>query len=101
MDTTEPFDGKYYFDGMSVDKEELLMWLILDEFMKTFSRITDILAVASMIPSLSVITVSGKLGAKMTSLDTSPLSILRRKLICAKFKNRRRTITYGSLMRDR
>ncbi|MBN6032970.1 hypothetical protein NB724_002024 [Pantoea ananatis] len=32
MDTTEQLSGKYYFDGMSVDKEELLMWLILDEF---------------------------------------------------------------------
>lgn len=101
MDTTEELDGKYYFDGMSVDKEELLLWLILDEFKKTFSGITDILAVASMLASLPVISVPGKLDAKMTSKDTSPLSIISRKLIRAKFKNRRRSITYGSLMRGR
>jgi len=35
MDTIEKLDGKYYFDGMGVDKEELLMWLILDELTKT------------------------------------------------------------------
>ncbi len=29
MDTTEQRNGKYFFDGMSVDKEELLHWLII------------------------------------------------------------------------
>lgn len=29
MDTTEQRNGKYFFDGMSVDKEELLQWLII------------------------------------------------------------------------
>ncbi len=34
MDTTDQLSGKYFFDGMNVDKEELLYWLILDEFRK-------------------------------------------------------------------
>ena len=48
---------------MNVDKEELLYWLIPDEFRKQFSDAIDILAVASMLVSLPVIPVSGKLGA--------------------------------------
>jgi hypothetical protein len=35
MDTTEQINGRYFFDGMSVDGDELLFWLILDEFKKT------------------------------------------------------------------
>lgn len=63
MDTTEQLNGTYFFDGMSVDKEELLYWLLLDEFKKQFSDVIDLLAIASMLVSLPVIPVSGKLGA--------------------------------------
>ncbi|ORM84292.1 hypothetical protein HA42_04715 [Pantoea deleyi] len=99
MDTTEQLGGKYFFDGMSVDKEELLMWLILDEFTKTFSGITDILAVASMLASLPFIPVSGKLDARTATTGTSPLSMITRKLIKKRFANRRRTLTIGSMIR--
>lgn len=64
MDTTEQLNGRYFFDGMSVDKEELLYWLILDEFKKQFSGVTDLLAVASLLTSFPVIPVSGKLGGE-------------------------------------
>lgn len=101
MDTTEQLGGKYYFDGMSVDKEELLMWLILDEFMKTFSGITDVLAVASMISSLPFISVPGKLDAKKTTKGTSVLSLVTRKLIRQRFSKRRRTLTLGSMVRGK
>ena len=47
---------------MNVDKEELLYWLIWMSS-KQFSDAIDILAVASMLVSLPVIPVSGKLGA--------------------------------------
>lgn len=63
MDTTEQLNGTYFFDGMSVDKEELLYWLLLDEFKKQFSDVIDLLAIASMLVSSPVIPVSGKLGA--------------------------------------
>lgn len=32
MDTVEQLNRKYFFDGISVDKDELLYWLIFDEF---------------------------------------------------------------------
>ena len=72
MDTTDQLSGKYFFDGMNVDKEELLYWLILDEFRKQFSDAIDILAVASMLVSLPFIPVSGKLGAGTATKGTSP-----------------------------
>lgn len=62
MDTVEELGGKYFFNGMSLDKEELLLWLILDEFQKQFSGMIDLLAIASMLVSLPVISVSGKIG---------------------------------------
>lgn len=101
MDTTEQLGGKYYFDGMSVDKEELLLWLILDEFMKTFSGITDVLAVASMISSLPFISVPGKLDADKATKGTSVLSLVTRKLIRQRFSKRRRTLTLGSMVRGK
>lgn len=63
MDTTEQLNGTYFFDGMSVDKEVLLYWLLLDKFKKQFSDVIDLLAIASMLVRLPVIPVSGKLGA--------------------------------------
>ncbi|MDJ0039703.1 STM2901 family protein [Pantoea allii] len=101
MDSPEQLGGKYYFDGMSVDKEELLMWLILDEFTKTFSNITDLLAVASMLASLPFIPVSEKLDAKTSTTGTRPLSISMRKLIRKRFAKKRRTLTIGSMIRGR
>lgn len=99
MDTTEQLNGKYFFDGMSVDKEELLYWLILDEFRKQFSDAIDILAVASMLVSLPVIPVSGKLGVGMATKGTSPLSLVSRTLIRQRFKKGRRTITWAKMLR--
>lgn len=99
MDTTEQLNEKYFFDGMSVDKEELLYWLILDEFRKQFSDAIDILAVASMLVSLPVIPVSGKLGAGMATRGTSPLSLASRTLIRQRFKKGRRTITWAKMLR--
>ncbi|URQ59391.1 hypothetical protein LQ939_11225 [Pantoea alhagi] len=99
MDTTEQLSGKYFFDGMSVDKEELLYWLILDEFRKQFSDAIDILAVASMLVSLPVIPVSGKLGAGMATKGTSPLSLASRTLIKQRFKKGKRTITWAKMLR--
>nr|WP_262747981.1 hypothetical protein [Enterobacter sichuanensis] len=81
MDTTEQLNGTYFFDGMSVDKEELLYWLLLDEFKKQFSDVIDLLAIASMLVSLPVIPVSGKLGAGAATRGTSPLSLGLRTLI--------------------
>ncbi|EOC1350332.1 STM2901 family protein [Cronobacter dublinensis] len=98
MDTTEQRNGKYFFDGMSVDKEELLHWLILDEFKKQFSDV-DLLAIASMLVSLPVIPVRGKLGADMATKGTSPLSLALRSVIRQRFKTGRRTITWAKLLR--
>jgi len=97
MDTTEQLYGKYFFDGMSVDKEELLYWLILDEFKKQFGDVIDLLAIASMLVSLPVIPVSGKLGAGAATRGTSPLSLALRTLIRQRFKQGRRTITWAKL----
>ncbi|EOI3464485.1 STM2901 family protein [Cronobacter dublinensis] len=99
MDTTEQRNGKYFFDGMSVDKEELLHWLILDEFKKQFSDVIDLLAMASMLVSLPVIPVRGKLGADMATKGTSPLSLALRSVIRQRFKTGRRTITWAKLLR--
>lgn len=99
MDTIEQLDGKYFFDGMSVDSHELLLWLILDEFRKQFDGITDILAVASMLASLPIIPVRGKLDALKATGGTSPLSMICRMYIRQKFKNRHRTITWGKMLR--
>jgi len=99
MDTVEQLNGRYFFDGMSVDGDELLLWLILDEFRKNFSGITDILAVASILASLPVIPVRGKLDATKTTRGTSPLSLASRTFIRQRFKSRRRTITWKTMLR--
>ncbi|EOY5421809.1 STM2901 family protein [Cronobacter dublinensis] len=99
MDTTERRNGKYFFDGMRVDKEELPHWLILDEFKKQFSDVIDLLAIASMLVSLPVIPVRGKLGADMATKGTSPLSLALRSVIRQRFKTGRRTITWAKLLR--
>ena len=98
MDTTDQLNGKYFFDGMSVDKEELIYWLILDEFRKRF-EIIDVLAVATMLASLPVIPVRGKLDAKRATRGTSPISLASRTLIQAKFKRPHKTITWAQLLR--
>ena len=99
MDTTEQLNGKYFFDGMSVDADELLLWLILDEFRKNFSGITDIVAVASMLASIPIIPVRGKLDAKKATGGTSPLSLASRMYIRQRFQSKRRTITWKSMLR--
>lgn len=99
MDTTEQLNGTYFFDGMSVDKDELLYWLLLDEFKKQFSDVIDLLAIASMLVSLPVIPVSGKLGAGAATRGTSPLSLGLRTLIRQRFKQGRRTITWAKRLR--
>ncbi len=99
MDTIEQLYGKYFFDGMSVDKEELLYWLILDEFKKQFGDVIDLLAIASMLVSLPVIPVSGKLGAGAATRGTSPLTLALRTLIRQRFKQGRRTITWAKMLR--
>ena len=107
MDTVEELDGKYFFNGMSLDKDELLLWLILDEFQKQFSWMVDLLAIASMlvslpvIPVIPVIPVKGKIGkasGKGTS-GNSPLSIASRTLIQQRFKKAKKTITWAKLRR--
>lgn len=99
MDTTEQVNGIYFFDGMSIDKEELLYWLILDEFKKQFGEVIDLLAVSSMLVSLPVIPVSGKLGAGAATRGSSPLSLALRTLIRQRFKQGRRTITWAKMLR--
>lgn len=69
MDTTEQINGRYFFDGMSVDGDELLFWLILDEFKKNFNGIADMVAVASMLASFPVIPVRGKLDAQKPHVE--------------------------------
>ncbi|EFE95648.1 hypothetical protein HMPREF0758_2850 [Serratia odorifera DSM 4582] len=94
MDTVEELGGKYFFNGMSLDKDELLLWLILDEFQKQFSGMVDLLAIASMLVSLPVIPVKGKIGkvsGKGTS-GTSPLSIASRTLIQQRFKKAKKLL---------
>ena len=93
MDTTEQLNGKYFFEGMRVDSEELLLWLILDEFKKKFGGITDIVAVASMLAGFPVIPVRDKLDAQKTTRGTSPLSLASRTLIRQRFQKKRCTIT--------
>ncbi|ASD51164.1 putative membrane protein [Erwinia phage EtG] len=100
MDTVEQLNGKYFFDGMSVDKDELLFWLILDEFKKQFSGITDMLAVASLLTSFPVIPVKGKIGGAPTK-GTSPLSLASRSLIRHRFKTKHRTITWKQMLQGR
>lgn len=100
MDTVEQLNGKYFFDGMSVDKNELLFWLILDEFQKQFGGITDMLAVASLLTSFPVIPVSGKMGGAPTK-GASPLSLVSRYLIRHRFKTKQKTITWKQMLRGR
>ncbi len=100
MDTTEQINGRYFFDGMSVDGDELLFWLILDEFKKNFNGIADMVAVASMLASFPVIPVRGKLDAQKTTRGTSPLSLASRMLIRQRFQKKRRTITWKKMVRD-
>lgn len=100
MDTVEQLNGKYFFEGMSVDKHELLLWLILDEFKKIFSGITDMLAIASLLTSFPVIPVTGKLGGAPTK-GTSPMSMVSRYLIRYRFKTRHRTITWKQMLNGR
>nr|WP_262390710.1 hypothetical protein [Pantoea agglomerans] len=57
---------------MSVDGDELLFWLILDEFKKNFSGIADMVAVASMLASFPVIPVRGKLDAQKNHTWNQP-----------------------------
>ncbi|OTA17943.1 hypothetical protein Xvie_00621 [Xenorhabdus vietnamensis] len=90
---------KYYFDGMYVDKTELIFWLILDEFRKQFT-VVDVVAIASMLASLPVLDAPGKAGGGATK-GTSPLSVASRKLIRHKFKTRRKTITWGQLLKGK
>ncbi|PWC09534.1 STM2901 family protein [Brenneria corticis] len=99
MDTVEELRGTYFFDGMSVDKDELLLWLILDEFKKQFRGVIDMLAIASMLVSLPLIPVSGKLGAGAATRGTSPLSLASRTLIRQRFNTGRRTITWAKMLR--
>lgn len=99
MDTTEQLHGHYFFDNMSVDKDELLYWLILDEFKKQFSDAIDVLAIASMLVSLPVIPVSGKLGAGTATRGTSPLSLALRTIIRQRFKQGHKTITWAKMLR--
>ncbi len=100
MDTTEHLNGRYFFDGMSVDSNELLYWLILDEFKKQFRDITDLLAVASMLMSYPIIPVSGKPGGATTK-GTSPLSLVSRSLIRQRFRTKHRTITWKQMLQGR
>ncbi len=99
MDTTEQLNGTYFFDGMSVGKDELLFWLILDEFKNQFGDVLDLLPIASMLASLPVIPVSGKIGAAVATKGTSPLSLACRSLIRYRFKTRLRTITLAKMLR--
>ena len=100
MDTVEQLNGNYFFDGMSVDKDELLYWLIMDEFKNQFNSMIDWLAVTSLLTSLPVISVSGKMGGALTK-GTSPLSLASRSLICRRFKTKQRTITWQQLLNGR
>lgn len=105
MDTTEELNGTYFFDGMSVTKDELLLWLILDEFKQQFSGITDLLAVATWLAGFPVIPVEGKPGAASIAKSsrptsgTSPLSLASRSLIRYKFKTRKKTITWARMLK--
>lgn len=85
---------------MSVDSDELLYWLILDEFKKQFWDITDLLAVASLLLSYPIIPVSGKLGGATTK-GTSPLSLASRCLIRHRFRTKQRTITWKQMLQGR
>lgn len=101
MDTTEQLNGLYFFDGMSVNKDELLYWLILDEFKEQFSDVIDLMAISLMIASLPVIPVSGKIGAAAgkNTKGTSPLSLAARAIIRQRFKRPHRTITRAKMLR--
>ncbi|MBT0721395.1 hypothetical protein HGT70_08855 [Rosenbergiella collisarenosi] len=100
MDTVEQLNGKFFFDGMSVEKDELLYWLIIDEFKNQFRDIIDLLAVASWLTSFPVIPVDGKMGGALTK-GTSPLSLASSSLIRHRFKTRQRTITWQQLLEGR
>lgn len=104
MDTIEQLNGTYFFDGMSVNKHELLFWLILDEFRKKFSGVTDLLAVATWLAGFPVIPVRGKPGTASSAKSTrptggtSPLSLASRTLIRYKFKTQKKTITWRKML---
>lgn len=99
MDTTEQLNGTYFFDGMSVDKEELLYWLLLDEFKKQFSDVIDLLAIASMLVSLPVIPVSGKLGGRCCNQRNKPAFSWASYAYPTAFNQGRRTITWAKRLR--
>ncbi|WP_241640592.1 STM2901 family protein [Rosenbergiella epipactidis] len=100
MDTVEQLNGKFFYDGMSVDNNELIYWLIIDEFSNQFNGAIDLLAVASWLTSFPIIPVSGKMGGALTK-GTSPISLVTRSLIRQRFKTRQCTITWKQLLEGR
>ena len=81
-----------------MDKEELLYWLILDEVRKQFSDAIDILAVASMLVSLPVIPVSGKLGAGTAQEGRARCHWQAEPCLNSDLKKGRRTITWAKML---
>ncbi|WP_241575411.1 STM2901 family protein [Rosenbergiella nectarea] len=100
MDTVEQLNRKFFYDGMSVDKDELLYWLIIEEFKNQFKGVVDLLAVTLWLTSFPIIPVSGKMGGALTK-GISPISLASRSLIRQRFKTRQRTITWKQLLEGR
>ena len=95
MDTTEQTNG-YYFDGESnLSNGELAFWILIDETRKRFSGI-DIVAFATIVGGLNIVTVAGKPGN--TTKGTSLLSLGLRRMITYRLDKRWRSPTWKTLI---
>ncbi|HEM8660554.1 TPA: hypothetical protein U2Q74_002817 [Klebsiella aerogenes] len=99
MDTTEQVNG-YYFDGKSnLSEIELLFWLLMDKSYKQFGDLLDYFAWGSMILSLPLVPVRGKIDYRRATKGTSPLSLVFRKVFTGSFETRKKTLTIKSILR--
>lgn len=99
MDTTEQVNG-YYFDGKSnLSEIELLFWLLMDKSYKQFGDLLDYFAWGSMILSLPLVPVRGKIDYRRATKGTSPLSLVFRKVFIGFFETRKKTLTIKSILR--
>jgi len=98
MDTVEELNGTYFFDGMpNLSAGELAFWIVLDEAQKQLG-VGDIFSLALIIGGIPLIPTRGKLDAKRTTPNTSPLSVAMRTLIKHRLSSQWRSPTWRTML---